>query len=312
MAYKAIRLEPGQKVVLALSVMRGRVVSEYRSLFGTIYELVSFISFEIVSCCGSSSSIPIDLCVLWLKSHYVREICWPRDLLRDDMRNTRIITWGYDADVAKLFEKKSKASIFTHAINLLRDIASQRTIDKTRSLIFVGHSLGGLVIKEAIIEAASQHHSKRDLSLFEIYPSIIGVVFFGTPHRGSSMASLGDMLVTMAKISLRRPNESLLQDMKKDSTVLETQRERFVTYANELTLVTVREEIATNIGMVRSSHLQCFVSGKSSNMLNRLFLNIQLLWTVTRREKYPYQQIIWIWSSSPTTGILGMRGSYSS
>ncbi|PVH70529.1 hypothetical protein DL98DRAFT_597736 [Cadophora sp. DSE1049] len=76
--------------------------------------------------------------------------CWPRDLLQYDVPNTWIITWGYDSNIAKLAEFSSQNSIFGHAENLLSDLAMKRRKlkEKIRPIIFVGHSLGGLVIKE--------------------------------------------------------------------------------------------------------------------------------------------------------------------
>jgi hypothetical protein len=54
------------------------------------------------------------------------DICWPRDLLKDDISAARVITWGYDSDVAHLFSYASKESIFGHADTLLGDLARLR------------------------------------------------------------------------------------------------------------------------------------------------------------------------------------------
>jgi protein SERAC1 len=53
-------------------------------------------------------------------------ICWPRDLLPDDVEHARAITWGYDSSVANLFSYASKESIFGHADTLLNDLARLR------------------------------------------------------------------------------------------------------------------------------------------------------------------------------------------
>jgi hypothetical protein len=107
------------------------------------------------------------------------KVFWPKDLLAKELalKNTRIITvgdtsnssnwldyaqllttiqWGYDSTVAKLNDFSSQISIFGHAGNLLVDIARQRltTESKTRPIVFVGHSLGGLVIKEVCREGS--------------------------------------------------------------------------------------------------------------------------------------------------------------
>ncbi len=75
--------------------------------------------------------IPISLtlcCVL-------DKVCWPRDLLKNDIRNARIITWGYDSSVLNATKAASQASIFSHAENLLGDVARSRQTDAEVGLI---------------------------------------------------------------------------------------------------------------------------------------------------------------------------------
>jgi len=88
-----------------------------------------------------------DKIVTWSKDG----VFWPRHILSEDMKQIRIITWGYDSSVVRVFAGSSQASIFGHAENLLADIASQRLRPGTvesRPIIFIGHSLGGIVIKQ--------------------------------------------------------------------------------------------------------------------------------------------------------------------
>lgn len=72
---------------------------------------------------------------------------WPKDLLPTDCPNTRIMTWGYDTIVTKgIAAPTNKSNIFAHAKDLLYALDRERP--QGRPLIFVAHSLGGIVVKE--------------------------------------------------------------------------------------------------------------------------------------------------------------------
>ena len=74
-------------------------------------------------------------------------IFWPGDLLPAKCPNSRILTWGYDTVVAKGWAgATNKGTIFSHAKDLL--FALKRDHPPGRRIIFVAHSLGGIVVKE--------------------------------------------------------------------------------------------------------------------------------------------------------------------
>lgn len=59
-----------------------------------------------------------------------------------------------------------------------------------RRLVLIGHSLGGLVIKSGMTQAAALGDPRRMMVL----DTVEGVVFVGTPHQGSSLATVADKL----------------------------------------------------------------------------------------------------------------------
>lgn len=61
-----------------------------------------------------------------LKTWSCDGVFWPRDLLMNDLKNARVITWGYDASIANAFTYASKESLFGHAGTLLNDLARLR------------------------------------------------------------------------------------------------------------------------------------------------------------------------------------------
>ena len=61
---------------------------------------------------------------------------------------------------------------------------------KQSNLVLIGHSLGGLVIKSGMTQAAALGDWRR----MKLLNTIAGVVFVGTPHQGSSLATVADKL----------------------------------------------------------------------------------------------------------------------
>jgi hypothetical protein len=54
-------------------------------------------------------------------------VFWPRDLLPADVPNVRIVSYGYQSEVLKMFAAANKNNIFQHAQNMLADIQRVRS-----------------------------------------------------------------------------------------------------------------------------------------------------------------------------------------
>ncbi|KAG7284892.1 hypothetical protein NEMBOFW57_009507 [Staphylotrichum longicolle] len=119
-----------------------------------------------------------------------------------------------------------------------------------RPLVFVGHSLGGLVIKEALIRSSEYHFNKQDEQLGAVYPCTKGIVFLGTPHRGSDLIPYGHIVAKVAKLLLRDPNERLISLLESESPILERQRKSFASINKDIGLACVIEELPTALGIV--------------------------------------------------------------
>jgi hypothetical protein len=130
----------------------------------------------------------------------------------------RILTWGYDVQIDKILSAASKASIFNHAETLLFDLAMLRRNEgeKTRPIIFIAHSLGGIVVKDALSLSRNE-----DTFFNEIFPATKGVMFLGTPHHGSNVATLGKIAFELSRVFLRNPNVQILQALETNSETLE-------------------------------------------------------------------------------------------
>jgi hypothetical protein len=74
-------------------------------------------------------------------------VCWPKDLLPAARPLTRVFSYGYNADVHK---NDSVAGIRDHARTILERLTNHRHgVDPKRPIVFVGHCLGGLIVKQA-------------------------------------------------------------------------------------------------------------------------------------------------------------------
>ncbi|KAI1491228.1 hypothetical protein F5X96DRAFT_488961 [Biscogniauxia mediterranea] len=144
---------------------------------------------------------------------------WPKDLLPKELENVRVFSFGYDADIEKFMSSTGKNSVQDHGANLLHDLSFQLESQKENYVpfIFVVHSLGGLVLKEALNQShTASDHRKR------VVESTHGIIFLGTPHRGSSAASYGKIAVTLTKIfAAQSANTKILRTLEVGSEVLE-------------------------------------------------------------------------------------------
>ncbi|KAF2241532.1 hypothetical protein BU26DRAFT_525046 [Trematosphaeria pertusa] len=136
----------------------------------------------------------------WTATTKDGKVLWPRDLLPQDIKEARILTWGYDSHITHFWTKTSLGNVDTHARNLCADLSSLREYTDTtdRPIIFVAHSLGGIVCANTLVLSENSAEPYAN----EIASHIRGIVFLGTPHEGSSKtkwAKVGQQFVSLFK-----------------------------------------------------------------------------------------------------------------
>ncbi|KAK6340516.1 hypothetical protein TWF696_008842 [Orbilia brochopaga] len=102
---------------------------------------------------------------------------WLQDQLPKAIPGARIFSYGYPS---KLLFSKSVAQIDDFAKHLL--LSLQEIVDENRDILFICHSLGGIVFKQAMSIAYDETPN--------IWLQCKGVIFLGTPHRGSAAAEI--------------------------------------------------------------------------------------------------------------------------
>ncbi|KAI8626567.1 ankyrin repeat-containing protein [Xylariaceae sp. FL1651] len=125
---------------------------------------------------------------------------WLRDYVPGDIPNCRVMIYGYDT---KLQGNHSKQSIEDLGGACMESITTFRADTDTsqRPIIFIGHSLGGLLIKEALIRAR-----KRSGDISNLHKACYGMFFFGVPNLGLR----NDQLRTIVQ---GQPNQALIDSL---------------------------------------------------------------------------------------------------
>ncbi|KAF4452601.1 P-loop containing nucleoside triphosphate hydrolase [Fusarium austroafricanum] len=133
---------------------------------------------------------------------------WLKDFLPISIPTARVLLFGYNANVAF---QTSTAGVRQQAENLLNRLKGKRRDAMKRPIIFICHSLGGLVVKRALVM------SKATNTYSSIKDATYGIAFFGTPHRGGNKVPLGSIAASIARIALRNPASSFMDALRKDS-----------------------------------------------------------------------------------------------
>ncbi|KAF8249223.1 hypothetical protein K440DRAFT_544459 [Wilcoxina mikolae CBS 423.85] len=70
---------------------------------------------------------------------------WLMEFLPQDIKNVRIITYGYDTNLSRRSRPGTKRLV-DHQLDCIGKLNTARTTAADRPIIFVGHSLGGILI----------------------------------------------------------------------------------------------------------------------------------------------------------------------
>lgn len=143
------------------------------------------------------------------KQHNIKTV-WlkDKDFLPRDIPYARVLLYSYNANVIL---HPSTIGVTEQAVNLLERLRQERVDAPNRPLIFICHSLGGIVVKKALVKAKS-------ISIYnDIWISSFGIVFFATPHRGGNGVPLGKIARSIVSTVLRDPDPHFLDVLERHS-----------------------------------------------------------------------------------------------
>lgn len=117
---------------------------------------------------------------------------WPR-WLAEQFPNCRVYVLAYDSNKLAGFLSGEGASFHDLALAMLDQIVSRE--ESAPHMLFVAHSLGGLIVKQLLRRCADS----ANIDYNAIGRSVAGVAFLGTPHQGSQFSMSLDVLLRQFK-----------------------------------------------------------------------------------------------------------------
>ncbi|KAH8669536.1 hypothetical protein BGZ60DRAFT_469799 [Tricladium varicosporioides] len=130
-----------------------------------------------------------------------------------------------------------------HAKNLLLWLNIRRKDAPRRPLVFICHSLGGLVVKEL------------DKTYTSIIESTCLLVFFATPHQGGNHASFGDIMTKIVRMALQKPRNDLLKALEQNSGEAARRFEQSRHHADKYLVIVDRRSATLNLPGTREKQV---------------------------------------------------------
>lgn len=133
---------------------------------------------------------------------------WIRDALPRAFPTIRAILFGYDTQLVGSNSFQTIADLASFLAENLKASGFASPSPAAKPLIFLAHSLGGVVLKEAL---------DRERQMMR---HVVGAVFLGVPSRGMETQAL-------MTIASGQPNEGLVRDLTTGSDYLQYLDDRF-------------------------------------------------------------------------------------
>ncbi len=177
----------------------------------------------------------------WRKGNDAK-LFWPQNWLplEPGFTNVSIHTFGYDSDWADIKDSFLNVHDFGRALLGELKISPYVRNGGANPIVLVGHSMGGLVIKKAILLA------RHNLADQDFAQRIRCAFFLATPHRGSDSAQLLNNILKASGVLSPR---EYITDLQRNSVSTQTINDEFRHVADQLMLYSFYETFNTSIGL---------------------------------------------------------------
>ncbi len=125
-----------------------------------------------------------------------KNVSWPAWLAENE---SDVCVWSieYESKVAYFID--DTMAFKDRAANIAESLFIKKEL-KDGEIILIGHSMGGLIIKQIIRIAQDRKHFSDEAN--NLISRITGTAFIGTPHAGSDLSTIGNMLPVRLAMSL--------------------------------------------------------------------------------------------------------------
>ncbi|KAM4694685.1 protein SERAC1 [Discoglossus pictus] len=173
--------------------------------------------------------------------------CWPKAWLATDCPALRIISVEYDTHLS---DWKAKCPVDNHRKSMAYRSNELLTKLKAagvgeRPIIWVSHSMGGLLVKKMLIKAS------QDQNMHNFVKNTKGIVFYSVPHHGSQLAeySVSARLLLFPSVEVK--------ELSKDSPALKELNDTFLQLAKEknVKVLSFAETLPTQVGSMVKLHV---------------------------------------------------------
>ncbi|KAL9069066.1 MAG: hypothetical protein Q9157_006295 [Trypethelium eluteriae] len=160
------------------------------------------------------------------------DFMWLRDALPFDLPHARILTHGYRSE---LQDNDARSLVTDYAGPFLEriQVMRQAACCEDRPMVLIGHSLGCLIIKQALVDVMI----RRVRSDFPAFP-VCCIVFLGAPHRGLQVEALETLVKS-------RPTEDIVLELRSGSPTLTYLNNNFRQVVDDIQIISCYEKYPT-------------------------------------------------------------------